>query len=334
VPVLDDVRSAGPVGADLDFSLNGIFVYHSGERLARARILWLDRAGKQVPLNASPDLYYYPRLSPDGKRLVYQFTTGTNVDIWVRDIAREGNVPSRLTFGGGPNQAPVWTPDGRNIVFSGGPTDHRGIYSVRSDGSGSPQRIGEAVAGDTPDSFSPDGKRLAVQHARDIYIAEVEGGPDHLRLGKRELLAGTPANEVNATFSPDGKWIAYTSDATGTPEVYVRPSHGEGIWQISQQGGSFPRWSLNGRELLYAAAGRVTRVECATNGNSLIPGMPQPWIGSELPDLGGAYAYDVTPDGRKLIIDAPPEDPNANKPDTQFNVLVNFADEIKRRLNE
>ena len=229
--------------------------------------------------------------------------------------------------------APVWTPDGRNLVFYSGAFDHRGIYVLRSDGSGSPQLIGEAVTGDTPDSFSPDGKRLALQHARDIYIASVEGSPDHIRLARRELLAGTQASEGNAMFSPDGKWIAYTSDASGMSEVYVRPSGGaEGIWQISQQGGSFPRWSRNGHELLYAAAGHVMRVNYTANQNSFVPGTPRPWAEVALADLGGAYAYNVTPDGGKLIIVAPPEDPNASKPDTQLNVLLNFFDELKRRV--
>jgi Tol biopolymer transport system component len=277
-------------------------------------------------------VYHHPSFSPDGKRLLYQFTTGSNVEIWVRDLER--NIASPLTFGGGPNQWPVWSPDGRNILFTGGPMDHRGFYSIRSDGSGSPQLIGEAVAGDTADSFSPDGKRVAIQHARDVYIADVENGPDHLRFGKRELLLGTSATEMNAMFSPDGKWIAYTSDATGTNEVYVRAAAqgSAGNWQISQQGGSFPRWSRNGRELLYVAAGRVMRVDVATNGTSLVPAMPHPWTGVYVADLGGVYAYDVSPDGRKLVIVAPPESPNGTKPDTQLDVLLNFFDEVRRRV--
>jgi Tol biopolymer transport system component len=331
VPLLEDVRRAGNVGGDLDFSSTGILLYHSGQGETRARILWADGTGKRSPLTAAPQVHYYPSFSPDGKFLLYQFTTGSSVDIWVRDLERD--IPSRLTFGTGQNYAPLWTPDGRNLVFIGGESGHRGMYSIRSDGSGSPQLIGEAVAGDTPDSFSPDGKLLAIQHARDIYIASVEGGPDRFLLGKRELLLGTPASEVHAMFSPDGKWIAYTSDATGINEVYVRPYPGTaGRWQISQQGGSFPRWSRSGRELLYAIAGRIMRVDYTTNGNSFVAGKPRPWPGVELGDLGGAYAYNVAPDGKRLIIVAPPEDPNAGKPDTQLNVLLNFFDEIKRRV--
>jgi dipeptidyl aminopeptidase/acylaminoacyl peptidase len=161
----------------------------------------------------------------------------------------------------------------------------------------------------------------------------VEGSPDHFRLAKRALLVGTPASEVHAMFSPDGKWIAYTSDASGINEVYVRSSEGSGgRWQISQQGGSFPRWSRNGRELLYAVGGLIKRVDYTANGDSFVAGKPRPGPRIVLADLGGPFAYNVAPDGKRLIVVARPLDPNASKPDTQLNMLLNFFDEVKRRV--
>ncbi|MCU1330033.1 MAG: serine/threonine protein kinase [Bryobacterales bacterium] len=330
VPLLDDVRRAGNVGADLDSSATGILLYHSGKAETRDRVLWADEAGTLTPLATAPGVYYHPAISPDGKRLAYQFTTGSDVDIWVRDLKRD--VASRLTFMGG-SYSPVWTPDGRNVVFNGGDSKTRGIYAIRSDGSGTPKLIGEAVAADRTYSFSPDGKRLAIEHARDIYIASVEGDADHSHLGRRELLVGTPASEGNAMFSPDGKWIAYSSDTTGVTEVFVQPYPGPGgRWQISQQGGSFPRWSRHGQELLYVVGGRVMRVSYTVSGDSFVAGRPRPWPGVELGDLGGAYAYTVAPNGTKLIAVSPPQNASVAKADTRLNVLVNFFDEVKRRV--
>ncbi len=336
VPLLEDVRRSTTSGADLDVSPSGALLYHSGQGDNRTVLSWLDEAGNLSPLHVPPEAYYSPRLSPDGKRLAYYLTSTAATDIWVRDLDRE--VPSRLTFLAGINMMPVWTPDGRHIAFNSGGPGHQSLYWIRSDGSGSPQRIAEESASVQADSFTPDGKRLVFEQGGasgfHVYTATVEGDPDHPRLGKPELLLGTPANERQAMISPDGRWVAYTSDELGAIEVYVRPFPGPGgRWQISQQGGAFPRWSPNGHELLYRDPGlRIVRVDYSAKGDSFSAGRPRPWSDTAVVDLGGAYTYDVAADGKRLLAISAQQDAATKKPDTQLNVVLNFFDEVKRRV--
>ena len=198
-------------------------------------------------------------LSPDGKRLAFSISSGKGADIWVKDLDRD--TPSRLSFLPGVNDIPVWTPDGKNIVFRSQNPAAPGLYGIRSDGSGEAQRLTEGKPQEFPYSFSPDGKRLAVSQggnggSPDIFTMPVEVDPGRgalgVRLGKAELFLGTFFLEFFPAFSPDGRWLAYRSNESGTFEVYVRPFPGPGgRWQVSTGGGGFPLWSRDGRELLF-----------------------------------------------------------------------------------
>jgi serine/threonine-protein kinase len=150
----------------------------------------------------------------------------------------------------------VWAPDGKSIVFRCENPASPGIYWIRSDGGGEPQRLTDGKLNETPNSFSPDGKRLAFSQTGnggfDILTAAIEGDPARPRLGKPELFLGTPAYESRPAFSPDGRWLAYMSDESGNFEVYVRPFPGPGgRWQISTGGGAYPIWSRAGTDLLF-----------------------------------------------------------------------------------
>ena len=196
------------------------------------------------PLHAPRGAYFTPRFSPDGKRLAFSINTGPNADLWAQDLDRD--TPSRLSFLPGVNGDPVWTPDGKNIVFRSDNPAARGLYGVRSDGSGEAKRLTEGKTPELPYSFSPDGKRLAFHQvgnggSSDIFTVPVEinSGQGALRLGKAELFLGTPFIEVLPEFSPDGRWLAYTSDESGTREVYVGRSPGR------EAAGRFQRAEVN-----------------------------------------------------------------------------------------
>ena len=135
VPILEDAMSTTIAGGDFDFSQTGLFVYLSGRATTFGwPIYWLDGAGKRQLLHASVGRYWTPRLSPDGKRLAFASASGQGVDIWVKDLERD--TPSKLSFVTGDNRNPVWTPDGRNIVFESRDPKTAGLYWIRSDGSG------------------------------------------------------------------------------------------------------------------------------------------------------------------------------------------------------
>jgi Tol biopolymer transport system component/predicted Ser/Thr protein kinase len=335
-PILEDVSSSAGAGGDLAFggapSGPGTFVYLAGKGQEAFPISWLDSAGKTEPLQASIGRYFTPRFSPDGKRLAFALG-GQAEDIWVKDLDRD--TPSRLSFLAGLNRWPVWTPDGKSIVFQSANPVTPGLYWIRSDGSGEAQRLTDGTLHEFPYSFSPDGKLLAFSAdgngGGDIFTAPIEGDPSHVRLGKPELFLGTPFIEWYPAFSPDGHWLAYTSTESGTLEVYVRPFPGPGgKWQISTGGGRFPLWSRDGRELLFESLdGRVMAVSYTAKGDSFASGKPRAWSETRLRELGTLSVYDLAPDGKRLA--ATLAGSEAGKEPTHVTFLLNFFDELRRR---
>jgi Tol biopolymer transport system component len=185
-------------------------------------VQWLDAAGKTQPLLAKPDLYTRPSLSPDGKRLAISTT-----DIWVYEWQRD--TMTRLTFGPARSIYPVWSPDGRYIVFQ----TLGGMFWTRSDGSGKPQPLTQSKNRQLPYSFTLDGKRLAFhelspQTQDDIWTVPLESDGTGLRAGKPEPFLQTPSDERHGAFSPDGRWMAYDSNESGSYQVYVRPFPNKG----------------------------------------------------------------------------------------------------------
>ncbi len=294
-------------------------------------VQWLDPAGKTEPLLAKPGSYERPRLSPDDQRLA--FDDGS--DIWVYE-ARRDNM-TRLTFGGGANIVPVWSPDGRYILF--GRTG--GIWWVRSDGASKPQLL---IRGTNallfPWSFTPDGKRLAYQQnprtSFDIWTATIESDGAGLRAGKPEVYLQTSADERHPAFSPDGRWLAYTSNESGKYEVYVRafPDKG-GKWQISNAGGASPIWSGNGHELFFRRDdNRIMVASYAAKEDSFVPDKPRVWSDRQLANFGvvGINNYDLAPDGKRIVALMPVETPEGQQTQNHVIFLMNFADELQRKV--
>ena len=333
-PILEDVSSRAGAGGFFAFAQNGTFVYLAGGGQGLP-ISWLDSAGKTQPLHAPTGVYYSLRFSPDGKRLAFAVASGTGVDIWVKDLDRD--TPSRLSFLAGMNRLPVWSPDGKNIVFRSENSPSPGLYGIRSDGSGDAQRLTDGKLDEWPASFSPDGKRLAFNgsgngSSQDIFTAPIDGDPGHLHLGKPELFLGTPFFEFYPAFSPDGRWLAYQSNESGTFEVYVRPFPGPGgKWQISTGGGSWPLWSRDGRELLFETLDqRVMAVGYSVKGDSFAAVKPRLWSESRLLSLAGMPVYDLAPDGKRLAAILA-SDQVGGEP-THLTFLLNFFDELRRRV--
>jgi len=334
-PILQDVSSTPGAGGNFAFAQNGAFVYLAGKEQLGWSISWVDRSGRTEPLEALPADYQTPRFSPDGKRLAFSVSGSQGADIWVKDLDRDA--PSRLTFLAGQNRYPVWTPDGKNIVFRSDNRAAPGLHWVRSDGSGEAQRLPDWNLTEVPYSFSPDGKRLAFFRTgnagrMDIFTAPVEADAGHPKLGTVELFLGTPFNEVCPVFSPDGRWLAYASNESGTMQVYVRPFPGPGgRWQISTDEGSFPVWSHDGRELLFETPDRrVMAVSYTAKGDSFANGKPRLWAETRLLGAGVLSNYDLAPDGKRLAA-LLAEHVEGEKPPTHLTFLLNFFDELRRR---
>jgi len=336
VPVLDQVANNG-FYAQFDISQTGMLLYQSGGAGAgKVAVQWLDGAGKLQPLISKPGNYLRPRMSPDGQRVALEVTEGSGRDVWIYDWQRD--TLTRLTFDAGRAAlAPTWSPDGRYIVFMA----KGGISWTRSDGAGKPQPLTQSKNPLVPFSFTPDGKRLAWNEVEpsgtySIWTMPLESDDTGLRGGKPELFLQEPFDGRQPMFSSDGRWLAYSSNESGTYQVYVRafPDKG-GKWQISNAGGAYPVWSRNGRELFFRSNdNRIMVAAYAVKGDSFVADKPKVWSEKRLADFGtvGFASYDLAPDGKRIVALMPVETPDSQKAQNHVIFLENFFDELRRRL--
>ena len=347
VPVVDDVSTTA-TAADFDFSRTGNLIYISGKEAQSYRpfmsIFWLDSSDQIHALHERPGIYSEPRLSPDGKRLAFSISAGTGSDIWVQDVNRDA--PSRLSAIPGYNQSAVWSPEGKYILFSSTNPARPGVYWIRSDASSEPQLLMENKSTPIAGSISPDGKRLAfAQYSAatggDIWTLPIEIDHDRLRAGTPEPFLRTPFREFAPAFSPDGKWLAYTSNDSGNDEVYVRPFPGPGgRIPVSSGGGLFPLWGRNDHRLFFVSSERRVMVaDYVVNGGGFTASKPRIWSARVL--HRGAYAtllslptamFDLAPDGKRIVVLLPPNGVVDDKPIKHVTLLLNFFDELRRRM--
>jgi Tol biopolymer transport system component len=318
----------------------GMFVYRTGKVSEQSwPVSWLDNSGKTQPLIPTPGFYLQPSFSPDGQRLALSKFAHTDRDIFVYDLQRD--TMTRLTAGT-LAATPIWSPDGRHIAFgfNSGPP---GLGWVRADGAGEIQRLLDSKTIVNPNSFFPDGRRLAYygldSDARfKVWTVTLDvSDPDHPKLGKPELFLNTQSNVADAAISPDGRWMAYESDESGRYEVYVRPfpipSGGSGDkWRISTGGGVLAIWSRKGRELFFQNPdNRIMVVDYQVRNGSFDGGKPRLWSDQRLQDVSTAGNYDLAPDGKRFAVFPEMTAPMEEKGDVHVTFMLNIFDELRRR---
>jgi serine/threonine-protein kinase len=298
----------------------------------------MDREGKLQPLRAAPGVYDTIRFSPDGRRLALEILEGKNRDVWVYEWERD--TLSRLTFDPGEDLFPVWTSDGRRIAFSSTRADQAtgNLYWQRADGTGEAERLTESKSPQVPTSWHPSGKFLAFhelnpQTSWDILILPLEGDEaSGWKPGKPTFFLNSPFGEFQAAFSPDERWLAYSSNESGRREVYVRPFPGPGgKWQVSTAGGAWPTWSRSRRELFYRGEdGRILVASYTVEGKSLRAEKPRAWSPGLVPLRGGGNRpYDLHPDGERVaVVKASGDEAEARRDKVVF--IQNFFDELRR----
>ncbi|MGD8376699.1 MAG: protein kinase [Acidobacteriota bacterium] len=293
-------------GAQLSTSRTGALAFHRGAGSAMLQeLLWFDRDGRDEGSIGEPGPYTSPRLSPDGGRLAVQ-VGGTVGDIYVIDLARD--VRTRLTFDPAPEASPVWSPDGTMVAFSSR-REPEGIYRRMASGTGQAELVyaaGENDGGIVPLDWSPDGREILyttvdVKMGVGLGIITVADGTS------RPLIQDARA-QSDGRFSPDGRWLAYISNESDRPELYLRSLEDlGGKWQVSRNGGSYPAWRADGREIYFRAAdSMMMAVSVDLSGDAPVLGTAEPLFPTAAQVGRESGLYDVSDDGQRFVIVSTP----------------------------
>ena len=344
VPVVEGVLMKALGAASFDLSDSGSLVYVSGGAAGGSgarTLVWVDREGREEELRAPPAVYESPRVSPDGRHLALEVRDTANSDVMVYDLQR--NAPTILTFDPGTDTSPLWSPDGRRVLFSSSRDGNLNIYSKAADGTGPAERLTTSDSIQIPFSWSGDGQSLVIfDFLGDGNISVVSLGAE----SRTESLIATEFLETYAEVSPDGRWIAYQSDESGRFEVYVRPfpNVDNGRWQISRDGGVSPVWAPHGDELFFRSRG-VFNLGGQLEGEEHMMAVAvdtEPTFSHGNPEVlfaapyrraapAGTRPWAVAPDGRFLML----REGAASTTDTyevpaQVVLVQNWTEELKR----
>jgi serine/threonine protein kinase/Tol biopolymer transport system component len=333
VTIAEDVvnfpTEVGATGyAAFSTSQNGHLLYRSGGDQT-TKLAWFDRRGKEEGSVTPPGIYREPRLSPDGKKILFVRAEGISEDLNLLDEST--GAITRLTFGPSRDVAGVWSPDGNTIAFAstreGGNLE---IYQKAATGAGTDERIFDSQRNTVPDDWTKDGAFLLFD-----FDAGTATKNDLMLLpatGERKPVPylQTQFSEFHARFSPDGRWVAYTSDETGRPEVFVRtyPDSG-GKWQISANGGDHPQWGRDGRELFFMAPDRDLKVVPINAGSTFEAGKPTTLFETKIPLTsltGDRNNFLVSADGQRFLINSLADERNT-KP---LTLVLNWEAEKRK----
>ncbi|MFY9560395.1 MAG: protein kinase, partial [Terriglobales bacterium] len=298
-------------------SFNGVVAYQGGNTGANSRLVMLDRAGKEVRSIGTPGDFSVNRISPDGQRLAVVMLDSSvrNYKLWIFDLFRDKQI--RLTFGPGRTAFPVWAPGGNAVVFASNKTGTYQLVEQPTDSTGSEQTMLDSEISKYPTSWSADGRFIAYNTTTqgnsltELWVLPLSGER------KPYVFLQGGFNVGQGQFSPDGRWMAYSSDESGKPEVYVTPFPGGGNkWQISQAGGTSPRWRRDGKELFYLTPDSdLMSAEVDGRGSIFQVGAVRRLFhvllktGASRLDLNPTneqIGYDAAPDGKWFVANSPP----------------------------
>jgi len=335
-PIQQGISRAGGVTDSANFSItqDGTLVYLAGVSVqARRALVWIDRNGREEPINAPQRNYQYAQLSPDGSEIALDSRDEEN-DIWILNL-RRGNL-QRLTLDPGMNRGVVWASNHR-VAFTRAVGATEEVYIQAADGSGVPRQLTrDSRLGALPTDIHPDGSTLfyrPISGDDGIWVATIGDEPQEGR-----LLFDTPYAEVNANISPDGNWLLYQSDESGQWEIWVRPypDIDSRRIQISDNGGTHAQWSRDGSEIFYlslsgsaAAASRSMMAVAIDYEPEFTPGTPTRLFGGNFSVPNSTWpVYDVAEDGRFLMLQ------NVTAPDdattTQVVIIQHWADALEQ----
>jgi eukaryotic-like serine/threonine-protein kinase len=337
VPAVDEVISnAITGGAQFSLSNSGTLAYLPGKSIGTGTPLdWMERSGKTAPLRAWSANWFNLTFAPDGRRVAMEIRERTS-DIWIYEWARD--TLTRLTRDATRATKPIWTPDGGRITFASSRADRSAanLYWQSADGKDEAQRLTTSVNQQEPSSWHPSGTFLAFEEIIpplnvDVMILPLEGNDATGRkAGQPFVFLNSPFTEAEPMFSPDGRWLAYSSNESGRSEIYVRPFPGPGPkWQISTAGGILPTWSRAKLELFFGSNGRIMVTTYTVDGPTFHHEDPRPWSDGRYQTRGPTRMFDLHPDGERFALAPAPQAPDNPKQDHIF-LILNYFQELRR----
>jgi Tol biopolymer transport system component/predicted Ser/Thr protein kinase len=309
-------------------SSNGTLVYRAGNDV-ELPLTWVSRDGKSLGIAAAPGQYRSPAISPSGKLLAFAKTEGSNTDLWILDLMRDTS--TRFTSDPGLDSTPIWSPDGSQLAFESYREKHYDLYVKDAGGLTSEELLLKSDRDKFNSDWSPNRRYLLYiesvpMSGNDLWILPLDGDRKPFAFIQTPL----PASELHGRFSPDGHWVAFSSNETQRREVYVQgfPS---GIKQrISTGGGWEPKWRADGKELFYLTYDRTALmavdVKGAENRRAFEVGAPHELFQASFSIW--PYGYDVTPDGQRFIINGVPHG-SASAP-VSITVVLNWTAGLKK----
>lgn len=302
VRIAEEIRfNPGRWTGDFSFSETGCLVFQAGSFVAKSQLTWFDREGKRLETVGEPARFFTGvSLSPDGQRAMATIRAASGRDdLWAYDLVR--GVGSRFTFGLGWVGGPIWSPDGRQVVYGNGNAE---LILRPADGTSAPRTLvsGGPFSNRLATSWSPDGSAIAFQSFSgktgfDVWILPLVGGREPY------LFSTTPANKELGVFSPDGRWLAYVSNESGKPQLYVARFPGAGAkQQVSTDGAVSGFWSGDGREVVYVTPeNKLVAVGIDARGDGLVIGQSRLLFGGQTVPSEPALSRD----GRRFLMNVP-----------------------------
>jgi eukaryotic-like serine/threonine-protein kinase len=322
IPIAEVIQTRGvgaaPVGV-FTASADAVLAYERGSGGLDTRLLWFDRSGNEAGRLGDPGPYSDIEISPEGQQIAVSMPNPSALgrDLWIFDVVR--NLRTRLTFDAADERSLIWSRDGTRVVFNSDRAGHLDLYTKAANGTGSEELLFADQSEKYPLAWSLDEQRLLYITAggstgNDLFLLSVSGNR------KPTAFLNTPFSETPGRISPDGRWVAYTSNESGRAEVYVAPLEGRaGKWQVSTAGGSAPAWTRNGAEIIYLAPDN-SFMAADVNGTAAafrvgaVKALFRPRIAPV------RYEYAVTPDGQRFLVNTLPEQTAAST----VTVVVNW----------
>ena len=321
-PLAEQIGTDAVGLARFSVSRDGVLAYRTGE--SGSRLIWFDRAGKELGVEGDPGEIANPSLSRSGDRLAFSIVdarAGTS-DIWVRDLAR--GVTSRFTFGPGDEITPLWSPDGSRVVFSSDRDGNFDLFEKAGSGSGEEKPLVEDGVFKFATAWSRDGRYLVYSRQDpktgwDIWVLPTFGDRKPIAVVQSAFA------DLNGSISPDGRYIVYQSNESGRVEIYVQSFPGPGgKWQVSAAGGSDSSWRSDGREVFYRAPDQKIMAVEIGSGSDFQAGIPRPLFSGQIQSGTRRNKYVATADGQRFLLAAP----MGRESMTPTTIVVNWSAEL------